>query len=224
MGKTSFKFNLLLAGGFIFATGCGNEPSVDGSLTGVSEGNRVVSNAYQPAPAKVKSPEEEAIESARDFLDSGENANAMRIARSLLKSSNAEVQSQLVDIFGWIGKKALPELEELIASRNPNVSTSALSAWEMAVEEINGEFSKNAAITNAAVKYSDAAIIDSILMHINIIDEASALMVLEGLVVNSKGTPAAARAKHMFEHIAGEPYSSPERTLLLIRERNAKIR
>lgn len=157
------------------------------------------------------------LEKAREYLDSGENALSMRIARGLLDSKDPEVLSGLVDIFGWIGRRAMPELEELIARDVPNVSIRALDAWEMAIDEISSEYWRTVAITNAATKISDSSVIDAILMHTFNIRVDYVLPALEGMIIGQRGKVAGECAKVMFSHVAGESYSSPERTKLLIK-------
>ena len=94
---------------------------------------------------------------------------------------------------------------------------SALNAWELAVEEISSDFARTVAITNAVAKFSDPVVIDAILMHISSVEQRYALKSLEGLIVGERGKAAAERAKSMFEHISGEPYSSKERTELILK-------
>ena len=197
----------------VVAAGCGRG---GGEQT---EPKRAATNSVADTNIAVDNPTEEQklLQQAREFLDMEEYALAMRTARGLLGSKDGEVLSGLVDIFGWIGRKAMPELEELID--RPQVSAQALDAWERAVEEISGETAKIFAVTNAASKFSDATVIDSILMHILDVDSDKSLRALEGLVLGQKGKAVSARAKAMFEHVAGEPYSSPERTMRLLKDK-----
>lgn len=185
-----------------------------------TERKSAATNSVVSTEIAIDEPTEERkrLQQAREFLDKEEYALAMRTARGLLGSKDEEVLSGLVDIFGWIGRKAMPELEELIDK--PQVSTQALDAWERAVEEIGGENAKIFAVTNAASKFSDATVIDTILMHIIDIDSDKSLRALEGLVLGQTGKAVSERAKSMFEHVSGEPYSSPERTMRLMKERS----
>ena len=53
------------------------------------------------------------IQACQDAIDDGRDAIAMRHARELMDSTNAEVRLQAVEAFGWIGKYAVKELAEL---------------------------------------------------------------------------------------------------------------
>ena len=160
------------------------------------------------------------LDQVRDFIDAGENGRAMNIARGLMESKDPEILTGLVDIFRWVGIKAMPELEKLAGSSMPPVSEAALAAWEMLVEEIGSDFVKIYVITNAAAKISRPAVIDSMLMHILHVESDKSLLALEGLVIGEKGKVASECAKSIFEQIAGEPYSSPERTVRITSKRS----
>ena len=206
--------SLLLLAGCSEGPGGGKEapaPAGDGVGTNV--------DAVLPAVQVEESEEAKSLRQAREFLDSGENARAMNIARSLLDSKDPQILSGLVDIFGWVGKKGMAELEELMARPEPEVSSAALDAWELSVEEISGDFAKAHAITNAAAKLSSTSVIDAVLMHIISLREDYALPALEGLILGERGKVVGECAKSMFEHISGEPYSSPERTKKLVTEK-----
>ena len=182
----------------------------------------LLSTNSQNAAVEKKEPTEEQIrlEKARHYLDCGENALAMREARSLLDSKDPEILSRLVDIFGWVGRRAMPELEELMSRGDEGLANSALDAWEIAVEEITSEYAKTVAVTNAVVKMSDATVINSMLMHVIDVRADYSLPALEGVIIGQPGKVSGEFAKATFEHITGEPYSSPSRTKRLLEEMN----
>ena len=163
-------------------------------------------------------PDQETLKKAQKALDDGDIFEAMKLSRGLIDSKDASVRASLVDIFRWVGKKAVPELVELVHDKNAEVASDAFSAWEFALQEMQHDLVKTIAITNLVANLDDSLVIESALMHIVNIELCYSLPALEGLVTGCRGKTCGQCAKRMFEHIAGEPWASPERTRAILKE------
>lgn len=212
MGRTSFKFGCAAAVVIAAVCGCQKESAVASVAPGAA------TNAPTIVRKIVLTADQRQLAEARSALDSEDYARALKLARGLLDTKEPEVLSDLVGIFGWIGRRALPELEELMANDDAGIRTAALQAWELAIEDISSESVRTMVLTNAVSKLNDPAVIDGALMHILNIRTDYALPALEGLATNRSLGAVSTCARAAFEHIAGEPYSSPERTRRLIKD------
>ena len=154
----------------------------------------------------------------RGYLDSGDVSRALRQARVLMDSRDAGVRSEVVAVLGWIGKRCLPELAELINDSDDSVAEAALTAWENANEEEFVESVKAANICKAIVRTDNSERINAMLMQMTGVEESVALMALDGFIASNRNTVAALCAKDMFEHISGEIWESSDRTVALIKD------
>ena len=229
MAKIYFRPEILFTSLALLALGCdrGADPL---SPAGVSTTNAVRSSASDIPPVKLEParnppPEEElspdmvCLRKAQKALDDEDILKAMSLSRGLMDSEDPSIRAELVDIFRWVGKKAMPELAELMKDKDATVASAALDAWEFALQEINYDFAKVAAITNIASVSENPVVIDAVLMHIIDVESRYSLPALEGLVVGFRGKACGQCAKRMFEYIAGEPWASVERTKTILKEK-----
>ena len=178
-----------------------------------------------PAPIEVElTPDQKTLKKAEEALDNGDIFETMKLSRGLIDSKDASVRASLVDIFRWVGKKAIPELAELVHDKNAEVASEAFSAWEFVLQEISHDLVKATAITNLVANLDDSVVIESALMHITNLELCYSLPALEGLVTDYRGKTCGQCAKRMFEHIAGEPWASPERTSMILKEHRGAIK
>lgn len=75
-------------------------------------------------------------DAVQDAWDSEDFGQTVKCALTAYKSSNPEVRQQAVDALGWFGEKALPELTPMMADSDEGVASSAQSAWELALSEV----------------------------------------------------------------------------------------
>lgn len=171
------------------------------------------------APIEVElTPDQKTLKKAEEALDNGDIFETMKLSRGLIDSKDASVRASLVDIFRWVGKKAIPELVELVHDKNAEVASEAFTAWEFVLQEIPHDLVKAIAITNLVANLDDSVVIESALLHITNLELCYSLPALEGLVTGCRGKTCGQCAKRMFEHIAGEPWASPERTHTILKE------
>lgn len=202
----------------LFAIGCERmveEPSAR-PLSARTQVVEKVQRARLPRPPRTVDGKK--ADEARACLDEGDVQKAMFLARGLIDSKEPDIRAEMVEIFSWVGKKALPELTEMLKDPDPDVAADALRGLEVAIDEISHDYSKSSAITNAVATLENPVVIDAILMHISSIDSMYALPALQGLVIQGRGKTYGECAKRMFEHLAGEPWVSQDRTKQILRK------
>lgn len=144
----------------------------------------------------------------RGYLDDNDYDRAIVIARDLMDSKDVSVRGDVVLVFGWIGKRALPELTEMLRDPESEIAQDALVAWENACEDYPSEEIRADLVAKSVVNLEDAAIIDAMLMHLVSLDEQVSLGALQKIIVACAGRVPSSRAKEMYEHISGTVYSN----------------
>ena len=167
--------------------------------------------AERPMSAEMK-----AAVQMRAALDGGDVREALAGARRLMDSKDREVRSEVVTVAAWLGKKAMPELAALMRDQDESIAQEALTGWEQAFGELNYDFERSKRMLEAVSNLTDRATIDAVLMKTSELELASALPLLEQVILQCKGKPASTCAKEMFAHLAGEPWSSTNRTAKVI--------
>ena len=81
--------------------------------------------------------ERKLCEALQEAVDADNGKGAIEIATELMASTNAEVRSHVVDMLGWFGENALPELTILMGDSDEEVAQNAINAWESCVSEID---------------------------------------------------------------------------------------
>ena len=232
MATSSLRHDFLLACIFLlFTIGCERQqesarketPSPQSSVAEAAAAAPLNEHIFLPerctTPVEVElTPDQKTLKKAQEALDNGDIFETMKLSRGLIDSKEASVRASLVDIFRWVGKKAIPELVELVHDKNAEVASDAFAAWEFVLQEIPHDLVKAIAITNLVANLDDSVVIESALMHITNLELCYSLPALEGLVTGCRGKTCGQCAKRMFEHIAGEPWASPERTHTILKE------
>ena len=228
MAQICFRLDIFLFLLAFLVVGCGRQsnPSPQRPLAATNSVTNSPTDATKQTgrkkakarPPEVLTPDRACLKKAQKALDDGDILEAMKLSRGLMDSKDVSVRADLIDIFGWIGKKAMPELAELMRDPEPDIASAAATAWEFALGEMSYDFVKIAAITNLVSKLENPVVIDSLLMHTLDMELRYSLPALEGLVIGCRGKTCGQCAKRMFEHIAGEPWASPERTSAILKE------
>ena len=145
-------------------------------------------------------------------LDDGRESLAMRHARELMDSTNAEVRLQAVGVFGWVGKYAISELAEMMGDAAEEVSSEALRQWEMAFDEFSSEAVKMQEIERAAMFLGNQHPLEVVMMKLASIEDYNAVKVLSDIITSTNATPVAAEvAREEYASLAKEPFASKER-------------
>lgn len=139
-----------------------------------------------------------------------EDINKMRLAVPLLaKSASPDVRSRVVESLRYFKQKALPELRSMLADTDPDVAREASDGWQDAVEQIADETIKGQELVDGMSRMTDVDTLRESIMGFYEMDDGVALGYVMQLITS--GNPAAAAvAREGYEHIAGDPYSTPE--------------
>lgn len=164
-------------------------------------------------------PDEQEAERMRDLLDSGETTAAIRCARGLMDSEDWRVRMQVVETLAWIGRRAMPEIVEMINDKVPDVSMEAISAWEQAYGEISGERRQADAIAETVSKLKTPSAVSAILMNVAALEDEVSLPMLSEIIDANSTNFVGECARDMYRHITGgEVYLSREVTRKFLEE------
>ena len=156
--------------------------------------------------------EKEAAE-MRDLLDDGQTLAALRHARNLIDSEEKSIRSLVLDTLAWIGRRALPEITEMINDSVPEIAEQALSAWEQAFAEVGGQNQKAAIIIETLPRLNKPHPVSAILQCASEFDEDVALQMLAQIIDSNSTNFVGECAREMYTHISGgEVYESREVT------------
>lgn len=167
----------------------------------------------QPMSAEMK----EAVR-MRAALDGGDVGEALAGARRLMRSEERDIRSEALTVLTWLGKRAMPELAEMMRDADGDLAQEALSGWEQGFDELKYDFERSRHLLAAVSNLTDRAMLDAVMMKITGLEETSALPLLQEVILSCRGLPASICAKEMFEHLSGEPWSSTNRTSTLIQK------
>ena len=166
--------------------------------------------------------DDNAVLMMRKALDEGRELDALKCARSLMDSGVVDVRCAVLEVLGWIGKNALPEISEMLNDGEPTVCAEALHAWEMAYGELSSQRSQASAIEESVMKLRREDDINAILMHICEFDNNIALPLLSRIIENGKSSVVGECAREAYSHITGGcVYVSPEETAKFLKDENA---
>lgn len=209
-----FGGSLLVAVGCL--TGCDDRtPATDAATNGVV----AVDGSEGALADEPTDPEVRAARDMRDLLDGGDELGALRAARNLMDSTNREVRAEVVGVFAWIGRSALPELTELANDETEDIRQSAMDGIEQALGEISGDNLKVLEVEKVLTGLKRTDQFESVFMALSGIDEAVALRFLARLITKNAGKPVAEAARDFYTHLSGgEIFDSVEATEKFIKE------
>lgn len=209
----SWLGNKLLSGGIVIAAtvllaawvcSCSREVSKASALQEAdpqTNATAVVSSALTP--------EEREAELMDELLGLDKTLEALRHARNLMDSTNAAIRVKAVEAFAWIGKRALPEITEMLNDQNPSVATEAMTAWEQAFAEIDGRHRMADIISRTVANLKNPDHVNSVLLHLSDIDQKVALPTLSAIIESNKGSFIEESAREVYVHLTGgEIYES----------------
>ena len=204
--RTRFVSAMCAVAAVIVATmaGCSREY---GMATGGNNATNGVAAAGQPAkpaePEKPMTAEEKEAAEMRDLLDAGETTAAIRHARNLMDSKDGRIRGQVLETLSWIGRRAMPEITEMINDADSGIAAEAISAWDQAFGEISGPNRQALAIAETVVKLKNPDHVNAIFMHCTELDESIALpMVAEVIEANSTNMVGEC-GRDIYKHLSG---------------------
>lgn len=176
-------------------------------------------NATDAAADKVaRTPDEREAAVMRDLLDTGDEKGAIRKARELLGSDDADVRSKVVTTLGWIGVRALPELTQMLADEDETIAADALTQWKMAYDELADDLSKGELIVSAIGTMKKDTDMESLVMSLSQLQEDVAIRSLVQIIQGSN-TVAAEVAREHYSFMTESTYTSPEAAEMYLRAR-----
>lgn len=169
--------------------------------------------ADKPIRPKVElTPEQKQVREMQRLLDDDKVGLALREARSLMDSKNGEIRSAVLETLQWIGRRALPEITEMLNDPDEQVATEALTAWELAFGEFDGDRRKALAIEESVVLVKKSDTIRELLRQFSDIEQKVALQTLSKLIEKHNGTALGECARECYEEISdGKPYEPPQK-------------
>ena len=176
----------------------------------------VAASNNTPANVALKrklTPEEQAVVEMQDLLSDGKELSALRAARNLMDSKNANTRSAVLETFQWIGKRAISEITEMINDANPQVSAEAIQAWEMAFWEIDGEHRKALVIEESVAKLKRQDDIEAILNYTSELELRIALPMLSRIIESNKTTLLGECARENYLYLTdGDVYENSNKS------------
>ena len=146
-------------------------------------------------------------ETARAMIaayDSGNAKAAIGFAARLLTSPSAEARAKAVEILGWSGKDALPQLAAAVSDEDPEIARSAASHLESLILEYEDGHEIAQAVVSAIGSLDDPEAIESLSHQLHGLEPeiaADAIVSLSGM-----GGQAAEAAKEAFKFMSGEEW------------------
>ena len=210
---------VLLFGMAVFVVACSKdrrpEEKANTQIASPTNGALVViQNSQKPQIKRELTIEEQAVLDMQNFLSDGKELAALRSARNLMDSESVETRSAALETFQWLGKRALPEITEMINDKNSFVSSEAMQAWEMAFGEIEGEHRKASVIEDTLKNLAKQDDINAILMHTSELELRIALPMLSRIIEANKTSVLGECARENYTFITdGEIYETPGKTL-----------
>jgi hypothetical protein len=168
----------------------------------------VATNAVQAAEKGPMSDDERKAREMRELLDSGDETKALRMARTLMHSPEDYVRSEVVTVIGWIGLKALPELTQMLGDKDEGIASEALSHWQTAVGEVEGEQDKADLLVAAITTMRKQEDMESLAMTFTQLPDA---LVVRSLVkiLQIDNEAASEMARQQYEFVTQTPYTTP---------------
>lgn len=215
---------VLLFGMAVFVVACSKdrrpEEKANTQIASPTNGALVIiQNSQKPQIKREPTIEEQAVLDMQNLLSDGKELAALRSARNLMDSESVETRSAALETFQWLGKRAIPEITEMINDKNSFVSSEAMQAWEMAFGEIEGEHRKAFVIEDTICKLRRYDDINAILMHTTDLELRISLPMLARVIESNHATALAECARENYSYLAdGEPFESAEKTQIFLKK------
>lgn len=176
--------------------------------------NRIVrANAQAPVGDwidKLTGKDKEIAQKVSDALDAEDWTTIKGLARDAAASKNPEVRQQMVDALGWFGPKAIADLTVFLGDRNKEVSESAFSQWDSAVDQVEDEVFRVTVAKEAMKSLKDPDMLDNVSTKLKSAEDEPAAVdaILDILRSVKEDSDAAKVAKESYEFVTGEEFTS----------------
>jgi len=152
-----------------------------------------------------------AADKMETWLDQDNHEQVLKLGRQLMHSKDSEVRSRVVDAFGWIGVKALPELTAMLGDEQTGLAEEAYQQMKAALDEITDDTTKADLVTEGMISGNlSQSDLEDYVMEFNSMSEDVAI---RGLVkiIESSNAIASEVARDHYNFIAGEDYTTREK-------------
>ena len=163
----------------------------------VSETNAVIVSADRAAADKME-----------NRLENDDPSAALKIARELMRSEDAEVRSRVVSTLGWIGIRALPELSGMLGDERADVAAEAFQQWKEAVEEVTDDADRASLLVSGMERTPSQDDLESLVMEFNNLPDDLAVRGLV-TVIQSSNEIASIVARDHYSFVTGNDYTTP---------------
>ena len=143
-----------------------------------------------------------------NLIRSDELNDALALARSNMDSEDPKVRKVVADAFAWIGRRALPELAEMVEDSVPAVADTAADGWVAALDDIHNERVRGEELAKTLPKFKSRDHIEQALMQFASFNEDFAQETLAKIISQNEGTVLAECAREMYKHVSnGDPFT-----------------
>ncbi len=135
------------------------------------------------------SPEERRVEDLDNLVNAESYNAAIKLARELMKSDNAQIRLAVAENLGWIGLEALPELSVMINDPEKDVAESAFNYWLQAVENLEDEQQRVGLLVEGLKTVEDEFRVEEGVMMLNSLPDEVSVRALVRII--EEGNPVA---------------------------------
>lgn len=122
------------------------------------------------------------IEQMQAFMDDGNSEMALVDARQLMTAPNPLARRAAINLFRWVGEKALPEISRMLADPKAEIAQAAYDAWEVSFDEISNHNENIVSTVQAIVRVNDEDVRNAMLLKITSLSEKTAAAYLRALL------------------------------------------
>jgi hypothetical protein len=122
------------------------------------------------------------IERMRAAMDDDNSEMAMVDARQLMTAPNPLARRAALDLFRWVGAKALPEISRMLADPKSDIAQAAYESWETVFDEISNHKENITSTVQAILRVNDEDVRNGMLLKITSLPEETAADYLRALL------------------------------------------
>jgi ribosome modulation factor len=153
--------------------------------------------------------EKRGLDALQLALDEEQFDKVRDASAQLARSSSPYVRGKVVEALSWFKQRAIPDLRGMMNDSDEEVASDATDAWLEAVASVTDEALKAKELYAGMVQIQDMDSLHEAMMEYYDMDDGLALQYIVNLI--HSGNPAARQAGlEGYEHVAGDPYTTPE--------------
>lgn len=184
---------LLFGALMLLLSACSRQEDVRASVAGQRALNDLFSHSFRATGAVVRTereltPEEKEVLEMEALIEDDKTGLALRHARNLMDSRRKGIRASVLASLQWIGRRAMPEITQMMNDDDEEIATEAMSAWEMAFDEIDGDHRKATVIGETVVVLKKGEHIEMVLSKLDDVEPRIVLPLLDRLAVENVGT------------------------------------